>query len=154
MNLDWGCVQWRTMALVALNLQVLLPESELVSNVDHREMLYGDGPGSELCLIAYFGISNSVRETLSQMQRISLYLGQVCIPLRDQFLLHSRSSAPDTSEGQVPMEEVKPERPKQCRRDRTGLATCASDTISRQHGCRLHILQSSTGTQMQWNVFF
>jgi len=67
-------------------------------------------------------------------------------------LFYSRSSATDPGERQVSMAQVKPECPKQCWRDRTGCTSLASDTVPRQHGYWICLIQPSSGTQLQWHA--
>jgi hypothetical protein len=54
MELAQDRVQWRTLVLAVLNLRVLLPESQLISEMDLRETGCEDGTGSGLCPVAGF----------------------------------------------------------------------------------------------------
>jgi hypothetical protein len=48
MNLIQDRVQWRALVLAVLNLRVLLPESQLISKIDLREIGFEDGRWMEL----------------------------------------------------------------------------------------------------------
>jgi hypothetical protein len=51
-------VQWRALVIAVLNLRVLLPERQLVSKMDLREIgCEVDGTGSGSCPMAGFGNS-------------------------------------------------------------------------------------------------
>jgi hypothetical protein len=87
MELAQDRVQWRARVLAVLNIRVLLPESQLVSEMDLRETGCEDGRWIELAqdrvqwralVLAVLNLTISCRE----LTLISFFNGQRCLSVR------------------------------------------------------------------------